>query len=102
MTRRLVSTLVASSLIAHALLTPSGAAAQSAILADTTRRVASNTRPATASAIAVRAAQPPVLDGRDTDAVWKNAQAINEFEVFDPSEGGTPRYKTEARVAFDD
>ena len=102
MTRRLVSSLSIASLIAQALVAETGLGAQSAIVADTTKRVATTARPASVSAIAVRAAQPPVLDGRDTDGVWRQAPAITEFEVFDPSEGGTPRFKTEARVAFDD
>jgi hypothetical protein len=53
-------------------------------------------------AAAVRAVQPPVIDGRDHDLVWQLAQPITEFRVFDPEEGRAPRYETVAKVAFDD
>jgi len=52
-------------------------------------------------AAALRAAQPPVIDGRDHDLVWQLAQPITEFRVFDPEEGRAPRYETVAKVAFD-
>ena len=56
----------------------------------------------TATAVtATRAAQPPVIDGRDDDPVWRSAPAITGFRVFKPVEDGEPRFRTEARVAFD-
>lgn len=74
--------------------------------------VASNTRsgrgrPVTAPgpstvAVAARAAKPPVIDGRPDDAIWSTAQAIEGFRVFDPVEDGEPRFRTEARVAYDE
>lgn len=54
------------------------------------------------AAAAVRAVRAPVIDGRDADEIWRTARPITEFTVFDPTEGGTPRYPTEARVAYDD
>ena len=54
------------------------------------------------AAVAIRAATPPDIDGKDTDPVWREAQVIDAFEVFQPTEGGTPRFRTEVRVAFDD
>ena len=51
---------------------------------------------------AVRAHTPPVLDGRDDDAVWKSAPAASDFRQFDPGENLPPTFRTEARVAYDD
>ncbi len=53
-------------------------------------------------ATAVRANVAPVIDGKDDDAVWKAAPAYSDFLEFQPTEGKTPRYKTEFRVAYDD
>ena len=58
--------------------------------------------PAPASrVIATRAAQPPVIDGRDDDAVWREAQPIIGFQEWRPSEGGPPELPTEAKIAYD-
>ena len=53
------------------------------------------------SIAATRAAQPPVIDGRDDDAVWRDAPPITEFQEWRPSEGGAPKLPTEAKVAYD-
>lgn len=53
------------------------------------------------SVAAVRAEQPPVLDGRDDDEVWSRAHIISEFQEARPTEGGDARLRTEARVAYD-
>jgi hypothetical protein len=53
-------------------------------------------------ATATRAATPPVLDGRTDDAAWAEAQVIDQFLEYEPNEGATPRFKTEARVTYDD
>ncbi|HEY6159309.1 MAG TPA: DUF5916 domain-containing protein [Gemmatimonadales bacterium] len=53
-------------------------------------------------ASAVRATSPVVIDGRDDDAVWRQAPAITQFREFQPKEDGDPRYATEAKVAYDD
>ncbi len=50
---------------------------------------------------AARAVDPPVLDGRDDDAVWRSTQAIDRFLQAKPSEGAAPKLQTEARVAYD-
>jgi hypothetical protein len=42
-----------------------------------------------------------VLDGRDDDAVWQSAPVIDRFLEARPSEGAEPRFRTEARVAYD-
>jgi len=50
---------------------------------------------------AVRANQPPVLDGRDDDEVWRSSPTITEFQEARPNEGAEAKLKTEARVAYD-
>jgi hypothetical protein len=50
---------------------------------------------------ATLAAEPPVLDGMDQDAVWRGAPAIDRFLQARPSEGAPARYATVARVAYD-
>jgi hypothetical protein len=50
---------------------------------------------------AAKALQPPVIDGKDLDAVWRDAQRITGFREFQPREDGEPRFGTEARVAYD-
>src|SRR5881397_2686730 len=59
--------------------------------------------PSTATrATAVRATSPVVIDGRDDDAVWRQAPAITQFREFQPKEDGDARFATEAKVAYDD
>src|SRR5207302_8489358 len=58
--------------------------------------------PGAQRATAVRATSPVVIDGRDDDAVWRVAPAINQFRQFQPKEDGDPRFATEAKVAYDD
>src|SRR5712692_7140832 len=50
---------------------------------------------------ATRAVQPPVIDGRDDDAVWREATPITDFQEWRPSEGGPPKLPTEAKIAYD-
>ncbi len=50
---------------------------------------------------ATRAAEPPVLDGADDDAVWRAAPVIDQFLQAKPSEGAPARFRTEARAAYD-
>jgi hypothetical protein len=57
--------------------------------------------PGTTSARAALAAEPPVLDGRDDEAVWRSAPVIDQFLQAKPSEGAPARFRTEARVAYD-
>lgn len=51
---------------------------------------------------AVRAAVAPIIDGKDTDAVWRIAPVIDEFRQFDPGENLPSTFRTEIRVAYDD
>src|SRR3989454_305287 len=53
------------------------------------------------SVAATRAAQPPVIDGRDDDPVWREARPITEFQEWRPSEGAPPKLPTMAKVAYD-
>ncbi len=57
--------------------------------------------PTATSATAARAEVAPTLDGRDDDEIWRDAPAITQFRQHDPVEDGDPRYRTEARVAYD-
>jgi hypothetical protein len=50
---------------------------------------------------ATLAAVPPVLDGRDDDAVWRSSPPIDQFLEAKPSEGAAPKLRTKARVAYD-
>ena len=58
--------------------------------------------PATTSVQATRTALPPVLDGKDEDAVWSSAPPIDAFLEAKPTEGAQPQLRTEARVAYDE
>ncbi|MGH7664041.1 MAG: DUF5916 domain-containing protein [Gemmatimonadaceae bacterium] len=53
-------------------------------------------------AVAVRAVTAPVLDGRTDDEIWRQARVIDEFLEYEPDEGAETRFRTEARVAYDD
>src|SRR5437879_5663520 len=53
------------------------------------------------SIAATRAAQPPVIDGRDDDPVWREAPPVTGFQEWRPSEGGPPKLPTEAKIAYD-
>ena len=51
--------------------------------------------------MAVRASAPPVIDGKDDDAVWRDAPPITGFKQWQPTEGIEARFKTQAKVAYD-
>ncbi|OLC04452.1 MAG: hypothetical protein AUH45_03055 [Gemmatimonadetes bacterium 13_1_40CM_69_22] len=57
--------------------------------------------PPPTSVAATRAARPPAIDGRDDDAVWREAPPITAFQEWRPSEGGPPKLPTEAKIAYD-
>ena len=57
--------------------------------------------PTDSGAVAVRATKPPVIDGIDDDAVWRDAPPITAFRQWQPTEGGEARFRTEAKVAYD-
>ena len=53
------------------------------------------------AAVAIRTNRPPVIDGRDNDPVWRQATPITGFTDWQPTEGKAPRFKTEAKIAYD-
>lgn len=57
--------------------------------------------PTATAATATRAEAPPILDGRDNDALWRAAPPITQFRQHDPVEDAEARYRTEARVGYD-
>jgi hypothetical protein len=57
--------------------------------------------PPAAPALAARAAEPPVIDGKDNDAVWQTAAVITDFHEWSPTEGAPARFRTEAKLAYD-
>ena len=69
--------------------------------AESARPVAAGRATATL-AEARRAVRAPTVDGRDDDAVWRDAQVIDQFLEYEPTQGATPRFRTEVRVLFDD
>ncbi|HEX3927352.1 MAG TPA: DUF5916 domain-containing protein [Gemmatimonadales bacterium] len=59
------------------------------------------TPPVILGVVAVRAQTPPVIDGRDNDEVWRRAVPVGPFRVVRPREDGDPKFRTEAKVAYD-
>jgi hypothetical protein len=57
--------------------------------------------PTATRAMAVAAARPPAIDGKDDDEVWREAHAITQFEEWSPTEGKPARFPTEAKIAYD-
>ena len=51
---------------------------------------------------AIRAAQAPVIDGKEDDAVWRTIPPTSDFLEFQPTEGKAPRFRTEFKAAYDD
>ncbi|MES3035550.1 MAG: DUF5916 domain-containing protein [Gemmatimonadota bacterium] len=53
------------------------------------------------AASAVRATSAPSIDGRDDDAVWREAPPTSAFRQFAPKVNGDPTFRTEFRVSYD-
>ena len=51
---------------------------------------------------ALRTNEPPTIDGRLSDEVWRQAPAVDHFTQRDPNEGQTATERTEIRVLYDD
>src|SRR6266849_3089275 len=51
---------------------------------------------------AARAVRPPVIDGKDDDSVWAVAPAVTDYREWQPVEDGEPRFRTVAKIAYDD
>jgi hypothetical protein len=54
------------------------------------------------AAVAVRARQAPVIDGRNTDEIWQSAPRISDFRQFAPHVDANPAFKTEFQSAYDE
>jgi hypothetical protein len=52
-------------------------------------------------AVAVRATEPPLIDGKDDDGIWRIAPPITQFRQWQPTEDKAPRFPTEAKIAYD-
>jgi len=50
----------------------------------------------------LRTAGAIVIDGRLTESVWTNAEALGQLKQRDPNEGQPETERTEIRIAFDD
>ena len=74
---------------------------QSTQLAATPRNTDIPHTAAASMTAAVRALTAPAIDGSDADAVWATATPITAFREWRPTEDGEPRFKTEARIAYD-
>jgi hypothetical protein len=72
---------------------PSAAAAQPAT---------AENGPSNKTARAVRVDAPPVIDGRLDDAVWGQAEVIDDFHQTRPGDGTQPSERTEVYVVYDD
>jgi hypothetical protein len=59
------------------------------------------TAPTDSGAVAVRTPGPIAIDGRDDDPFWRSVPVISGFKQWQPTEGKPPRFRTEARVAYD-
>jgi hypothetical protein len=57
--------------------------------------------PTDSSATALRVTDAPVIDGKGDDQIWSSTPAITAFKQWRPNEGKAPRYKTEAKIAYD-
>ena len=53
------------------------------------------------SLTATRAAREPVIDGKLTDAAWRQARPVTSFIQRSPAEGRAPSQRSELRVLYD-
>jgi len=85
------------------LLVPLALHAQSLARDSVPPREGRGTQRATiANAVAVRAAAPPVIDGKDDDAIWRTAPEITAFQQFSPTSGAAASFRTSVKVSYDD
>src|SRR5215207_2727344 len=96
--------LLGASLGALLSPTPAGAQASATPTPDGAAPPATSGTPSASvsSTPAARASRPPSVDGRDRDEAWAAARPIDQFREFDPKEGGEPRFRTVAKVTYDD
>ncbi|HEX4633105.1 MAG TPA: carbohydrate binding family 9 domain-containing protein, partial [Gemmatimonadales bacterium] len=58
--------------------------------------------PVPTAVAAVRTTTAPVLNRFDSDPAWADAPVISEFRVFRPTDGAMPKFRTEAKVLYDE
>ena len=63
---------------------------------------AGRSTPETATATAIRAQQVPTIDGRNDDAVWREAPKVSGFRQFQPHVDANPSFNTEFQAAYDE
>jgi hypothetical protein len=98
----LASSLRRSSLL-FALLVPLALHAQSLARDSVPPREGRGTQRATVvGAVAVRAAAPPAIDGKDDDPIWHTAPEITAFQQFSPASGAAASFRTSVKVSYDD
>lgn len=54
------------------------------------------------TAVAHRTEALPVIDGRNDDAIWRQAPTVSGFRQWDPVDDSDPSFATEFQVAYDD
>ena len=54
------------------------------------------------AAVAMRASEAPVIDGRNNDPIWQNAPKIADFRQYAPHVDGNPSFRTEFQSAYDE
>ena len=72
------------------------------VAASSQERKSTDSLSITASATAIRATRPPIIDGRDDDAVWQSTPRFSDFRQFQPRIDSAPSLRTEFRAAYDD
>lgn len=65
-------------------------------------RVPNGAASSATSASAVRASSTPAIDGVPGERAWTDAPVIDDFLEYEPNEGAETRFRTEARVLYDD
>jgi len=50
----------------------------------------------------VRTSEPPVIDGKLNDNCWLSGEWQSDYVQFTPVYGGSPSYKTELKILYDD
>src|SRR3569833_1402059 len=95
--RRYLAVAIALPVVAHAQQQDVSLAGCPTTVAPPHLNAATATR-----ATALRVAKAPIIDGKTDDAIWANAQVIDGFRTFDPVDNGDPRFRTEARVSYDE
>jgi hypothetical protein len=62
----------------------------------------SSSAPASGRALAVRTMDPVVIDGRNTESVWRTSPTNADFRQFEPRANAQPSLRTEFQVAYDE